>query len=267
MKDFFTISEFANLRNININSLRYYEKLGLLRPALVDPDTGYRYYKAEQLTILDKILLCISLGIPLKEMAEYIDQDGNLHSQELLEHGRKIALDRMNQLQNTLHFIDFSLKSMENNREFADKKETYVRHLDERRIITSDFFFTSLNIKEVVSEVARIYKAAQKEELFPILPAGQLFQMNTNGDICYRLFLQILAPEKQNSHIMELPSGNYSCMRMDLTASTNLLPMIKDCLEQATATVKDPTVIIDNIILDKYSYGSRPSELQVYQSK
>lgn len=44
MKKYFTISEFAKLRNININSLRYYEKIGVLRPCFVDENTGYRYY-------------------------------------------------------------------------------------------------------------------------------------------------------------------------------------------------------------------------------
>ena len=65
MKNYFLISEFAKLRDININSLRYYEKLGLLKPAYVEERTGYRYYSAEQVSVLNKILLCINLGIPL----------------------------------------------------------------------------------------------------------------------------------------------------------------------------------------------------------
>ena len=72
MKNYFTISEFAKLRNININSLRYYEKLGLLKPAIVDEKTGYRYYSAEQVSLLNKIILCIQLGIPLKEMMTFL---------------------------------------------------------------------------------------------------------------------------------------------------------------------------------------------------
>lgn len=40
---YFTISEFARLRDININSLRYYEKIGILKPHHVDAQNGYRY--------------------------------------------------------------------------------------------------------------------------------------------------------------------------------------------------------------------------------
>lgn len=61
MKYGFTISEFAKLRDININSLRYYEKIGVLKPAYTDSNTGYRYYTPDQLSVLDMILLCISL--------------------------------------------------------------------------------------------------------------------------------------------------------------------------------------------------------------
>ena len=59
MKHYFLISEFAKLRDININSLRYYEKLGLLKPAIVDENNGYRYYSAEQVSLLNKIIFHI----------------------------------------------------------------------------------------------------------------------------------------------------------------------------------------------------------------
>lgn len=62
MKHGFTISEFAKLRNININSLRYYEKIGVLTPSYTDPKTGYRYYTPDQLSVLDAIL-CIDLHL------------------------------------------------------------------------------------------------------------------------------------------------------------------------------------------------------------
>ena len=103
MKNYFLISEFAKLRGININSLRYYEKLGLLKPAYIDENTNYRYYSAEQLTLLNKIILCIQLGISLKEMATYMDEDGNLQSQRLLEQGKIVAQKRMEEIQNNLN--------------------------------------------------------------------------------------------------------------------------------------------------------------------
>lgn len=81
MHTLFSISEFARLRNININSLRYYEKIGILKPHHVDAQNGYRYCSPERLPILDAILLCLDFGMPQKELKSYIsdDTEENLH--------------------------------------------------------------------------------------------------------------------------------------------------------------------------------------------
>lgn len=84
MNRYFTISRFARLRGIDINSLRYYERLGILKPAWTDPHTRYRYYTAEQLSILDMILLCINLGVPLKELKAYFDENGRFQNRACL---------------------------------------------------------------------------------------------------------------------------------------------------------------------------------------
>src|SRR5579884_3287924 len=42
------ISEFSHLAHISRRMLRYYDERGLLKPAYVDPSTGYRYYTLEQ---------------------------------------------------------------------------------------------------------------------------------------------------------------------------------------------------------------------------
>ena len=91
MNHYFTISQFARLRGVDINSLRYYERLGILKPAYTDPDTHYRYYDAEQLYMLDTILLCVNLGIPLKQLSTYTDENGNYQNQALFKEGQRRA--------------------------------------------------------------------------------------------------------------------------------------------------------------------------------
>lgn len=127
MKNHFTISEFAKLRNININSLRYYEKIGLLKPAVIDEHNGYRYYAAEQLSTLDTILLCIDLKIPLKELEKYIGADGLLDGHRLFEDGKQLALQRINEIQMGLSKIEYALQSLADCREYANAKGLYKR--------------------------------------------------------------------------------------------------------------------------------------------
>lgn len=64
----YTIGEMAKLANVSIKALRYYDKIDLLKPIHVDPNTNYRYYKDSQLSQLDLIKSLKYIGTPLEEM-------------------------------------------------------------------------------------------------------------------------------------------------------------------------------------------------------
>ena len=95
MKDFLSIGKVAKLKNVSIKSLRYYDEIGILKPALTDHTTGYRYYKEAQLYVLDAISLCIELGIPLKELKKYASSDGSYDLQRLLGDAKDLAENRI----------------------------------------------------------------------------------------------------------------------------------------------------------------------------
>lgn len=95
MQNLLSIGEVAKIRNVNVQSLRYYEKLGILVPAYINPETGYRYYSLEQIMILDTIILCVDLGIPLKDLKNYVDADDQLEFERLLRDGRKLATQKI----------------------------------------------------------------------------------------------------------------------------------------------------------------------------
>ena len=57
-------------------ALRYYDEIGLLEPSAVDSSTGYRYYLAEQLPRLNRILALKDLGFSLEAIAVLLD-DGS----------------------------------------------------------------------------------------------------------------------------------------------------------------------------------------------
>ena len=52
----YKIGDFSRMSKTTIKTLRYYEKVGLLKPAYVDLNTSYRYYEARQLVDLSKII-------------------------------------------------------------------------------------------------------------------------------------------------------------------------------------------------------------------
>ena len=72
-KNLFTIDELADYQNISKQTLIFYDKTGLFKPACVDPRNGYRYYSAGQLDDLDTILIMKKIGFFLEEIREYME--------------------------------------------------------------------------------------------------------------------------------------------------------------------------------------------------
>ena len=68
----FRIGEFSRITRVTIDTLRHYDALGLLKPARVDPFTGYRYYSARQLMSLNRILALKEVGFSLDEIARIL---------------------------------------------------------------------------------------------------------------------------------------------------------------------------------------------------
>ena len=262
MENYFLISEFAKLRGININSLRYYEKLGLLKPAHIDPKTGYRYYSVEQLPLLNNIILCVQLGIPLKELEGYMDEEGNLQSQKLLKRGKAVAQKRIIEMQNNLKYIEMSLKNMEEHKAIKNEKGIYHRNIAERKVIVTDYYSDKLDVKSVTSQIAEIYKLAQKNDYYPILPAGQVIDLDKEGQIKIRFFLEVLNCSLEDNRVKVLPAGLYSCMQAVLNPEINLKNLIWDNWRE-----DEMQIIIDHVILENHSLEQRPSELQKLEER
>lgn len=169
MESYFTISEFAKLRNININSLRYYEKIGVLLPAYIDPSTKYRYYSAEQLLILDTILWCIDIGIPLKDLKQY-QNNNKFMGQKLLEDGRRIAIQKMEDIKSGLEKLDYLLKCQEFNHQYKTRKDVYMRDFPERHFLIKKWPDNLDNLQMLKNLNTSLFLYAEKKKMQPVSP-------------------------------------------------------------------------------------------------
>jgi len=88
------IGQLARLLGITTRTLRHYDAIGLFAPAWVAPDTGYRYYSAEQIAPLERILQLRHLAVPLEHIQA-------LRGQGALDHPQAFAAF-LRQHQNTL---------------------------------------------------------------------------------------------------------------------------------------------------------------------
>lgn len=103
--DLLVIGRFGRLAGLSVGALRHYDELDLLRPAWVDPDTGYRSYRRDQLETARTIVRLRDLELPLDTIRAYLTTD-DLEARRaiLTEHRRRIEA-RTFRLQRVLHVV------------------------------------------------------------------------------------------------------------------------------------------------------------------
>jgi DNA-binding transcriptional MerR regulator len=122
------IGRFAHLTGLTVKALRHYDELGLLRPAGVDPESGYRSYEPEQAERAETIRMLRQLEVPLDDIAKLLDGD----TQMLVEHQRRTAMRQVE-----LTWIRQRLQPL------IDEKETPVT---DHRTLGVDLFNKTWNL-------------------------------------------------------------------------------------------------------------------------
>ncbi len=103
---YFSIGKLSKLSGVHIQSLRYYQQLGILQPARIDPDTQYRYYTFAQLRIVEAIQYCVELDLPLSHFKDFIINDGRqINFSRLLQLGQETAHEKIRRINERLDFM------------------------------------------------------------------------------------------------------------------------------------------------------------------
>lgn len=115
------IREFAAFAGVSVRTLHYYHEIGLLKPAFVDRETGYRYYNEQSVLRMQEILFFRELDFPLKDIAQIVssaDYDKN----KALEDQKKLLILKKERLERLICAIDGAVKG-ENIMTAFDKNE------------------------------------------------------------------------------------------------------------------------------------------------
>jgi len=99
------IGRFARLSGLSVGALRHYDELGLLHPATVDPETGYRRYARTQQADARAIARLRDLEVPLDEIRELLGADGSAERRRRLAGHRGRVEARVNRLVRILHVV------------------------------------------------------------------------------------------------------------------------------------------------------------------
>jgi DNA-binding transcriptional MerR regulator len=258
---YLTIHEFGSLRGVSVGSLRYYEKLGLLKPAKIDPKTGYRYYLPEQLETLDAIHMCVALDIPLKELTGYISDKGDLDLKGILTRGRQVLMDKLDQLNTTLQVTEYGLNMLKGNEAYHGRKGVYQRQIGDRWFYLSPLSGDKKKLQSEQKELLAHFHELQSSNKVPFFPAGLL--LDPSGDkVQYYFYIQILHPDAPDSHYIHIPAGSFSCLQWKITYRPEPDEVLNILDTNFPDRGKKP-VIITNMMAEKMRYQSRMSEIQI----
>ena len=256
MNNLLSIGELAKLRDINVQSLRYYEKLGILIPAYINPETGYRYYSLEQIMILDTIILCIDLGIPLKDLKNYVNADGELEFEHLLKDGKKLAKEKIRKIESNIDSINRTLQHIHAQKTFQGREGYYSRYIFERYYISIPCE-TIMSAKTYEKKLSRLFALAKEQNLQASFPHG-IISTYLNGQFAEsNMFLEILPADSSVVH--KLDAGNYLCFQEPREVHSDPLVIFPQKLLNQGKT----NVIISSMSPNTYKYDNVTLEFQI----
>ncbi len=130
------IKEFARLCSVSVRTLHYYDEIGLLKPAFVDKQNGYRYYDEASLERMQEILFYRELDFSLQKISEILSSE-NYDKRKALTAQKKLLTLKKERLQRLIDAIDLAQKGQNimvvfDNTEFEKLRKTYEAEAKEK---------------------------------------------------------------------------------------------------------------------------------------
>ena len=227
MSQYMSIGKISKLKNVSIKSLRYYDQIGILKPAFVNTETNYRYYTKDQLYLLDAITVCIKLGIPLKDLNNYVESD-SINLQKLLYDGKILAEQKILEIHNCLGTLQETLQNMAGSVSGMAKIPK-----SKSGILLPDGFYHSVASERCLllvpldemdipkyygQHILKLFVTAQQHGITASYPSGVLHEYK-DGIYSRHMFLTItdasaVPSDIDANSVRTLPKGDYACRRI-----------------------------------------------------
>ncbi|MCR6598757.1 MerR family transcriptional regulator [Bacillus halotolerans] len=230
MREYFTIGETARLNNISIQTLRYYDRIGVFKPYYTDQDNGYRYYHVKQFFYLDIIKYLKYIRTPLEEIKRFSSNTCTPeHMQHFLEEQENMIVQEMEKLERARQLLHRRRNQLNEQVDICNKKDegfVYFRYIDEQTIIKvetpqvnphhqSDLYYRKLaDVVEKIGDVVDNYYGF----IYAFKPYKDSREIYCNSIYTtVRNGKEIDIGEK-NITLDTIPSGEYVCIAFDWSA-------------------------------------------------
>lgn len=216
-KALLSIGDFSKVTGVGIKALRYYDEVGILPPAYLDPASGYRYYSFQQKAVVDAIQFCVELGIPLKQFPEYTNEPVSwIRYADLVERGEEIVSGKIKALQEHLAL----LKQM--------RKEIQRAEISYKNNQPAQYCLPARECWIVPYEGTQSCEASRQltNKIILDIHENGLRLGNTGGLVLLRrhekwqqfLFVDVQKPigrTYRSSQIIHIPQGMYFCKKVE----------------------------------------------------
>jgi len=214
MKELLSIGEVAKLKGISIKALRYYEKIGLLKPYYINPDTNYRYYHIDQLLEIEFISMFRKAGIDVGELSGIFTDDNAVKIAQFSEVHTEIAQKKIRELENAILLFQELSKKISSDQRLPENGGAYIKNLDERHIIKSSLDRSPMDYT-VYDNYFNVYSRIRRENFLTVYATGTVIDLDLESlDVRYKnMYIEVLPPNLPANALLEvIPGGDYLCV-------------------------------------------------------
>ena len=126
------IGKMAQINHISIPTLRLYDKMGLLKPTVINEETGYRYYDIRQNARLDMIAYMKELGMSLAEIKDILEKEDITLIEEILVQKNEQLHRQMAELKNRHDAVERVITGIERYRKSPGTGTISLEYIDQR---------------------------------------------------------------------------------------------------------------------------------------
>lgn len=204
-----SIGEMAKLTGANVKKLRYYERIGILSPDYIAPDSYYRYYSIAQIYFVEFILFCIELNIPLKELTRFVHADTTVDYRAFLSRGREIAGKKMQTLKQGLDLID-EIEQKLDLTEAHNNGKLYERNFPVKYYYLKPIIGSIRDLNQI--EIAKSFlDMPLNEDGYSSIPEYGVLCEYTSAGALYYYFAEVPSHMANEMHVKTIPAGKYLC--------------------------------------------------------
>lgn len=160
-----SIGEFSKICEVTTKTLRYYDEVGLIKPASVNPENGYRYYEVGQLKTMLLINKLKGYCFSLEEIEEVLGDGSGEILYRSIQRKRAMIQEKMKDYEYTLNLLEKDILNLENGVDMM----AYVDQIEVRLVETQPmnilFSRQKMSVDDFGLYIGKVFEVIAKEKL------------------------------------------------------------------------------------------------------